>query len=264
MKYLLTFCILAFSLNATVYYAKVEPYATHSITASVSGEVVFLAKDTDGRVSNGEVLIQIDDFLNKKELKSAKIKLKSLTRVVELTQKNIKNSKKVEQIKEENYNKIKDLKTKSRASKDAELISLINATNQLLSFENSLENLKISISDLRFRIAVLEDSISKKSISVQKGFFIYKTHVSKGDFVNIGASLADAYDISYGKLTIFLSKEDVEIAQNSKIYINDKPSDLKIDNIWKIADTQNISAFRTEIIIPAPKRFSELLRIEFK
>ncbi len=264
MKYLIVFCVLAFSLNASVYYAKVEPHFKYAIEASVSGEVVSLMKESEGRVSNGEVLIQIDDFLNKKELKSAKIKLSSLKRVMELTQKNVENSRKVEQIKELNYNKIKDLKTKSRASKDTELIGLINASSQLLSLENSLENLKISISDLEFRIATLKNSISKKSISVEKDSFVYKIHINKGDFVNAGAPLIDAYDISKGKLTIFLSREDVDRVEDSTIYINDKPTSFNIDRIWKVADTQNISSFRAEIIIPAPKRFSELLKIEFK
>ena len=93
---------------------------------------------------------------------------------------------------------------------------------------------------------------------------IYKTYVNEGDFVNIGAPLVDAYDISKGKLTIFLSKEDVEKAPSSVMYINDKATKIKIDKVWKVVDTQNISSYRTEIIVPAPKRFSELLKIEFK
>ncbi len=264
MKYLLTLCVLALSLNASIYYAKVEPYEAYSIKASVSGEVIFLFKEAEGKVSNGGVLLQIDDFLNKKELKSSKTKLSSLKKTMELTLKNVRNSREVESIREKNYKKIKNLKTKSRTSKDAELINLINASNQVLTLENSLENLKVSISDLEFKIASLEDSIKKKSINVKQGFLIYKTYVNEGDFVNVGTPLVDAYDISKGKLTIYLSKEDVDKAKNSVIYINDKPSELKADKIWKVVDTQNISSYKTEIIIPAPKRFSELLKIEFK
>ncbi len=170
----------------------------------------------------------------------------------------------MERIREDNYNKIKNLKTKSRTSKDAELINLINASNQVLSLENSLESLKVSINDLEFRIATLEDTISKKSVKIKKSFLIYNIYVNEGDFVNVGTPLVDAYDISKGKLTIYLSKEDVDKAENSTIYINDKKSEFKIDKIWKVVDKQNISSYRTEIIIPAPKRFSELLKIEFK
>lgn len=264
MKYLLSLFVLAMSLNASVYYAKVEPYEAYSIKATASGEVVSVFKNAEGKVSNGGVLLQIDDLLNKKELKSSKTKLQSLKRTMELTSKNVRNSKEVERIREDNYNKIKNLKTKSRTSKDAELINLINASNQVLSLENSLESLKVSISDLEFRIATLEDTISKKSVKIKKSFLIYNIYVNEGDFVNVGTPLVDAYDISKGKLTIYLSKEDVDKAENSTIYINDKRSEFKIDKIWKVVDKQNISSYRTEIIIPAPKRFSELLKIEFK
>lgn len=264
MKYILSLMVLALGLNASVYYAKVEPYEAYSIKATASGEVLSVFKEAEGKVSNGGVLLQIDDFLNKKELKSSKVKLASLKRTMELTNKNVRNSKEVERIREENYKKIKNLKTKSRTSKDAELINLINASNQVLSLENSLENLKVSISDLEFKIASLEDTIAKKSVNIKNGFLIYKTYVNEGDFVNVGTPLVDAYDISKGKLTIYLSKEDVETAKNSVIYINDKKSNYKIEKIWKVVDTQNISSYKTEINIPAPKRFSELLKIEFK
>ncbi len=264
MKYLLSLFVLALSLNASIYYAKVEPYEAYSIKATASGEVLSVFKESEGKVSNGGVLLQIDDVLNKKEIKSSKTKLVSLRRTMELTSKNVRNSKEVERIREENYKKIKNLKTKSRTSKDAELINLINASNQVLSLENSLENLKVSISDLEFKIATLEDIIKKKNVKIKRGFLIYKIYITEGDFVNVGTPLVDAYDISKGKLTIYLSKEDVEKAKNNKIYINDKESEYKVDKIWSVVDTQNISSYKAEIVIPAPKRFSELLKIEFK
>ncbi len=264
MKYLLSLFVLALSLNASIYYAKVEPYETYSIKATVSGEVISVFKEAEGKVSNGGILIQIDDFLNKKELKSSYKKLEILKRTMQLTEKNVKNSKEVERIREENYKKIKNLKTKSRTSKDAELINLINASNQVLSLENSLENLKVSINDLDYKIATLEDTIRKKSIKINKGFLIYKIYITQGDVVNVGTPLVEAYDISKGKLTIYLSKEDVDKAKSSKLYINGKVSNYKVDKIWSVVDTQNISSYRAEIIIPAPKRFSELLKIEFK
>jgi biotin carboxyl carrier protein len=264
MKYLLSLFVLALSLNASIYYAKVEPYETYSIKATASGEVMSVFNESEGKISKGGVLIQIDDFLNKKELKSSYKKLEILKRTMQLTEKNVKNSKEVERIREENYKKIKNLKTKSRTSKDAELINLINASNQVLSLENSLENLKASINDLEYKIASLEDVIRKKSIKIKKGFLIYKIYITQGDFVNVGTPLVEAYDISKGKLTIYLSKEDVDKANSSKIYINGKQSNYKLDKIWKVVDTQNISSYRAEIIIPAPKRFSELLKIEFK
>ena len=264
MKYLLSLCVLALSLNASIYYAKVEPYDSFTIKAAASGQVVSVFKEAEGKISNGGVLIQQDDFLNKKELVSSQSKLQSLKKTLQLTKENLKNSQKVEQIRKDNYSRIKNLKTKSKTSKDAELISMISASNQVLGLENSLENLKVSITDLEYRIATLKDTIEKKSIKISKSFLIYKIYASEGDFVNMGTQLVEAYDVSKGKLTIFLSKEDVAKTKSSVIYVNDKPTKLQFDKIWKVADTQNISSYRAEIIIPAPKMFSKLLKIELK
>lgn len=264
MKYLLSIFILAVSLNATVYYAKVEPYEVYHIKASASGSVVSVFKEAEGRVSNGGVLIQIDDFLNQKELESSKKKLEAQKRSFALLEKNLQNSKKVEEIRKDNYNRIKNLKTKSKTSKDAELINLINATNQVISLENSLQNLKVTISDLEYKIAYLEDTINKKSVKIKKGFLIYKTYVSEGDFVNVGTPLVDAYDITKGKVVIYLSSEDVDIAKDAVLYVNDKPTKYKISKVWKVADTQNISSYRAEVIVDAPKHFSRLFKIELK
>lgn len=264
MKYLVVVCLAVLQLSASVYYAKVEPLAMYSIKASTSGEVKSLFKEAEGKVSNGGVLIQLDDALDKKELLSSQKKLEALHKTLDMTKLNLQNSQEVTQIKQANYERIKDLKTKSRVDKDNELINLLNAQNQTISLENSVQNLIIQISDMEYKIATLEDKIEKKSVAVQKGFLIYKTYVDKGDYVNVGASLVDAYDISKGKLTIYLSKEDVALATSGAMYINDIATGYKVDKIWDVVDTQNISAYKAEILIPAPKRFSELLKIEFK
>jgi multidrug efflux pump subunit AcrA (membrane-fusion protein) len=264
MRYLLLSVAFVLPLSASVYYAKVEPVEKYTIKSTVSGEVKTLYKQAEGKVSNGGIYIQIDDFLNKEELKSSKQKLQALKATLELTQKNLENSKEVQRIREDNYNRIKDLKTKSRVEKDNELITLISAQNQTISLENSVQNLLIQLSDLEYKITNLEDTIEDKSVEIKKGYLIYNTYINVGDYVSVGTSLVDAYDISKGKLTLYLSKEDVELAKNGVIYINDKPTEYKVDKVWDVADTQNISAYKTEILLPAPSRFSELMKVEFK
>ena len=64
--------------------------------------------------------------------------------------------------------------------------------------------------------------------------------------------------------TIFLAKEDVELARKGVVYLDGKKSDAKVDKIWQVADTQNISAYRCEILLSAPESFSILKKIEFK
>lgn len=43
-----------------------------------------------------------------------------------------------------------------------------------------------------------------------------------------------------------------------------KKSNLKIDKIYKVADSKHISSYKVEIIVPNPKTFSRLVKIEFK
>ncbi len=264
MRYFISFLLLTLSLNAGVYYAKVEPYEVYNIKSSASGSVTFVYGEAEGRISKGGVLIQIDDYLNQKELKSSLKKLEVQKRSFELIKKNLENAKKIEKIRKDSFDRIKDLKTKSKLSKDLELINYLNASNQVISLENSLQNLEISMSDLRYKIALLKDTIDKKKVKMEKGYLIYKVYVNDGDYVNIGTPLVDAYDITKAKLVIFLSIEDVKIAKDAKIYINDKATKYKIDKMWSVADTQNISSYRAEIIVDAPKYFSKLYKIELK
>ncbi|NOX14828.1 MAG: hypothetical protein GXP61_02135 [Epsilonproteobacteria bacterium] len=264
MKYLMFIVLASIGLNATVYYAKVEPVQKYSIKSAVSGKVLSSLDDMEGRVSNGKVLIHLDDVLNIEDLKNSKENLKTLEKMISITRQNLKNAKKVFDIREKNYSKIKNLKTKSRVEKDNELINSVNSQNQVLALMSNLENLKNQKNDLRYKIVTLKDVISKKSIRVPKEYFIYKLYSRKGGFVGIGAPLVDAYDISRAKLTVFVSKEDYELAKNGVIYINNKPTTYKVDKLWDTADTQNISSYKAEIIIPAPKVFSKLLKVEFR
>ena len=48
------------------------------------------------------------------------------------------------------------------------------------------------------------------------------------------------------------------------IYIDGKPTALKVDKLWRSADAQNISSYQAQIIVPAPKIFSKLMKVEFK
>ncbi len=264
MKYIAMFFVLCLSLDASVYYAKVEPLQTYTIKAAASGKVLDADKKAEGRVSKGQVLVQLDDVLTRQDLKSSEAQLKSLKKVLEITKKNLANAKTIAKIRKTNYNKIKDLKTKSRIDKDASLVSLVNAQDTMLNLENSLESLKRQIDTQVYNIETLKDQIQKKRIMVQKGFLIYKLYVLKNDYVTTGMTLVDAYDISKGKLSVYVSKDDYDLAQKGSIYIDGKKTMYHINKLWKVSDSENISAYKAEIWIKAPELFSKLVKIEFK
>ncbi len=264
MRFLLSVIFVFVSLNATVYFAKVEPLQKYSIKSAVSGKVLSTLQEQEGRLSSGKVILHLDDILNKKDLKSSIEQLDILEKMVRLTEKNLKNAQKVAKIREQNYDKIKNLRTKSRVEKDNTLINSVNAQNQALSLMNNLENLKSQLNAQRYKISVLKDTINKKSIRVPKGYLIYKIYLQKGDFAGMGSPLVDAYDISMAKLTIFVSKEDYDLAKSGVIYMDGKKTNYRVNKLWKSADTQNISSYKAEILIPAPNVFSKLVKIEFK
>ncbi|MDX1809939.1 MAG: hypothetical protein R3331_10400 [Sulfurospirillaceae bacterium] len=264
MKYVMMFFLFCLSLNASVYYSKVEPFQTYTIKAAASGKVLYADENAEGKISKGKVLVQLDDVLAKQELKSSYEKLKSMKSMMEITKKSIENAKIIAKIREENYNKIKFLKTKSRVDKDNELITAVNAKDVVLNLENTLESLNTQVNDQIYKIETLKDQIQKKKIIVQKDFLIYKLYVRNNDYVNVGTQIVDAYDVSKGKLTVFVSKDDYNSAKNGVIYINDKKTSYKIDKLWKASDSENISSYKAEILINAPKLFSKLVKIEFK
>ncbi len=264
MKALILSLLLAHALWASEYYAKAEPVDRYAIKASISGAVIKVDENQEGKVSDGRVLIMIDDRMDKIELDASKEKLAFLQRNIDLSKQSVSNARKVMQINQANYKKVQHLASYSTLQKDTKRLAFINSNNSYIQSKSALETLKTQLADLKVRIARLQDSISKKNISIDRGLYIYKLYPRVGDFVTMGAPLVDSADISKARLVIYVNKEDLEGIEEKKIYLNDKATDYKIAKLWKIADSKNISAYRCEIIINQPKVFSSLMKVEFK
>ena len=89
------------------------------------------------------MLGRLDDSLDVLDMKHAKEKLTALTKTATLTKQSIANSRSIVSFKEESFARMKDLKTKSNIEKENEHIALLNAKNQLVSLEQSLENILV-------------------------------------------------------------------------------------------------------------------------
>jgi multidrug efflux pump subunit AcrA (membrane-fusion protein) len=264
MKILFLFLFLFFKLVASEYYSKAEPVETYSIQSAVNGKVLAVNDLLEGKISDGTVLIHIDDVIDKADLKATKQKLKSIKNSVALTRENLKYSKKAYEIDKASYARIKDLSTLSRSAKEAKLLKSIASQSAYIKIKLSLENLLTSKNDLELKIASLKDKISKKNIKIKKNLYIYKIYPNRGDYINFGMKLVDASDISKAKLTIFITDSDLDGIENKTIYLNGKKTDYKLNKLWQIADSTNISSYKAEIIINKPKRFSSLIKVEFK
>jgi len=264
VKFLVILFFTFFSLEATEYYSKAEPKEHFSIKSAVNGKVVFVDDSFEGKDSNAVVIVKIDDKIDKADLLASKQKLKFLNTNINLMRESLSNSKKVADINRDNYNRVKNLTSYSKTQKDTKLLAMINAKNSYISVKTSLENLKTQKEDLILKIKTLKDRIAKKNIEVKKGNYIYKIYPRVGDYLNPGSPLLEVYDTSAAKLVVFVPFDDLQTITQKKIYLDGKESRYSIDKIWKVADTQNISSYRVEILIDRPKQFSKLVKIEFK
>lgn len=145
------------------------------------------------------------------------------------------------EIKKKYFNKIKNLTTKSKNEKDLEKISYLNAKQAYI---------------------VAKDNLYSRSIKANN-LYIEDILVKEGNYVNPGTPLIKAYDISKAKLTIFVTKEDIDDIENKKIIVNNK-SDFKLYRFFKVTDSIQISSYKVELIGPAPKMFSSIVKVEIK
>jgi hypothetical protein len=120
-----------------------------------------------------------------------------------------------------------------------------------------------SISDLETKIATLKDTIAKK-VLVEKSNYIYDIAVEIDDYVTPGVLLYSSMDLSAGKLVVFIPISDANDIETKTIYLDGIKTDLKISKLYKVADSTHISSYKCEIIVPMPKTFSNLVKIEFK
>lgn len=236
MKIVSFLLITANLLFAMEYYSKLEPFDSYVVKSAVSGKVVYSNSDIEGKFTNKKTkIIEIDNTIDTVDLKETKKKLKVLEEMLK--------------IQDKNYQRLNQVSSKSAYEKDNQKIQVLN--------------LESSKSDLIIKIANLEDSIKNKKL-FEKNRYIYNIEVKKDDYVSPGTLLYEAKDLTKGKLEIFIPISDYESILNKTIFIDGKKSDLKIDKIYKVADSKHISSYKCEIIVPNPKIFSRLVKIEFR
>lgn len=263
MRLLLLLFLTIFTLQANVYYSKVEPYETKKIASNVIGVVTKVDENLLGKKLTNHSYIVIDSELDRDELASIEEKLQYLKSTVSVNEKMLQNLKMSLEKKNANYDRVKELKIKSSVEKDQEFYDLVNSENASLATQKEINNLKIQIADLELRKAQLQRSLQDKNLKA-KGYILYSLDVKVGQVVMKGTPLATLMDTDKAILTIYLNEEDLKNAQESVIYMNGEKTDYKIDRLLNIADSKNISKYMAQIIIKAPQVFSKLMKIELK
>ncbi len=263
MRVLIYLFLTSQLLFSAVYYSKVEPYKVKKLSSSVSGEVLFTYENQVGKRLTKKPFIIIDSEIDRAELIDVDKKLKSLRNSLALNEKVLKNLSAVLKKKKANFKRTESLKIKSRIDKDREFYDLIASENAFITTQKELNSLSNSIADLELRRVKLQKSIRDKKV-LANGYLLYAINVQEGEVVNIGTPLAQVADISKALLTIYVDDHELENIKNKTIYINDKKTDYKILRILDIADSVNISKYKVQIAIQAPKVFSKLAKVELK
>lgn len=263
MRFLVVIMALCLAMEAKEYYAKAEPYEILNVSSNVSAEVLFTDTAAQGKVLGKRPYVVMDDKLDRIELQSVEGKIGALQNTLEHNRQMAKNYAQMIEMKQANFDRIKELKIKSSVEKDREYFDLLSSRNSLLVIQKEIESLNIQLGDLKLRRAQLQKSIADKHLAAP-GFVLYALTVKASAFVNPGTPLAQIADVRKAKLTLYLSASEAQEAQSKTLYLNGKKTDYKIERLWKIADDRKLSSYRAEIIIAPPKQFSRLVKVEFK
>ena len=263
VKYLFLFFYAVFPLFASSYYAKVEPVDIYTIASKVQGEVLFADENMVGKKLSDKPFIIIDAKTDKADLEALKVKRKTLRDLIEANKEIVQNLQESMELKKRNYESIKNLTVKSKTQKDAIYYDFLNTKNQLLNTKKELLNFTSQEADLTAKQVRLEKTIADKTIH-EPGLILYELYVKKNDVATPGKPLAKVADTSKAILTIFVDKETLKGIKQKKVYLDGVETAYKVDRVTPIADSVNISKYKVQIIIDAPKIFSKLVKVELK
>ncbi|BAF71545.1 HlyD family efflux transporter periplasmic adaptor subunit [Sulfurovum sp. NBC37-1] len=263
MKILVWFLLPLF-MFAKMHYAKVEPYESVVLKSAVSGLVLEADLDAEGTMVEDRRVIHLDDVMDNINLKDSQKSVQLLEQMISINQDIAGSLSSTVKRQEGYYQRISKLSTASKTQKDTAYNSYTSAKTQYLSTREKIVSLEKQLIDTKYKVALLSDTIGKKSIVLKKKY-LYKLMVREGDFVNPGTPLAEVQDISKAKLVLFLEPEELKDLKSRTVYIDGKKTAYRINKVWNVADEKFISSYRAEIYIPAPKeRFSKLLKVELK
>jgi len=233
---ILLVCLFSISaVFAQEFYAKLEPVQSYMVKSAVSGKVIYTNEKIEGQKAKNSTIVQLDSSVNKIDLAQSRNKLKYINQMIN--------------IEDNNYKRLNRVSSKSAFEKDAQKLKVINLQSQKADMIIKIENLK--------------DTISNKRL-VEKSNYIFNIAVKKGDYVNPGTLLYEAKDLSKSKLEFFVPISQIDEIKSKTIYLNGKKSDIKINKIYKVADSTHISSYKVQLILKDMNKFSRLIKIEFK
>jgi multidrug efflux pump subunit AcrA (membrane-fusion protein) len=271
MQTIIRFFLIAFMpliVSAKVHYATVEPIEQATIKSSVSGVVLQANRQAEGTVLGSEPFVQIDDTLDRASLHETNESLKLLRESLAINQQMLAGLKSTYMRRQSAYERLKDLSSASQTQKDNSYAATVAAQNQYLAARDKIISLKKQILDLTYKKTLLEDTIAKKRFAYP-GRYLYRLSVRTGEFVSPGMPVAIVQDLTRAQMIVYLDRDELVDGEGKKIeaktiYVDGKPTQLHIDRLWKVADSEYISSYRARIVTLPTYPFSKLVKIEFK
>ena len=239
MKKIIFIILISLSLNATEYFATIEPYEKHTIISEVDGRVVFVDKIKEySFINQNETILKLD-------IKDESIVLNTLKNSLLL-------QKDIVKIKESNYKNKSKVRQLSLYDKNQEKLYLIEA-------KQTLENMKRDIKNE-------QNKISKKVFSINDKY-LGEVYVSTDEYVTSGTKLYTLYDFSKFKLEVFIRNQDINTIKDKAIFIDDKKTDFVIEKISHVRDEKRVSTYKV-ILSKANSEaniyFGKVVKVEFR
>lgn len=205
---------------AKEYVSQIKPFETYTTKSQVSGIIEFVNKNLESTyVKEKTSLIRINSTDEKIELTKQKI-LKAV-------------QKKIIDIKKQHYEAKKNISNLNQYDKSSEKLLYLETKKELYKIELLIKKLK--------------NEINKKNFNI-KNRYVGTIFAKEGEYINIGETLFQSYDISKLKLVLFLTEEDSRNLLDKSLYINDVKSNYRLYKLFKIKDTKRISRYKAIFI----------------
>lgn len=225
-----------FILWAETYFARVEPLRTYTIAAEIAGRVERIDKNAEGRVAGKGPVVMLENTLKTAELEAARIRHENLQESYEIRKKQVERNAQIA--------------SRSPLDRENDRLGLLDLQAQLASAKEN--HVRLSEAHRATRVAA-------------PGLYIYRILVEEGSFVNVGTPLLTAQEIGGSRLVIFMRSDAINGLEHKEIMVEGAVSNYRVDKLWQVADDQQISAYRVELVGPPPiGPFSQVVKVEFR
>lgn len=228
------------SIFAKEYMAQIKPYESFEIKAQMAGIVEEVKDSREASfVKDKLTIVKIDSKDERIDLEAQKDLLLSQEEIIKIREANYKAKKRIRQL--------------SQYDKNNEKLNYLDSKKELVNTKKAIKT--------------LNNSINKKTFIVSNKY-IGEITAKKGEYLDVGDKVFDMYDISSLKITLYLTKKEIDNLINQTLFVNGKKSDFIVHKIYKTKDSVKVSRYKVEFIKVNKDLdtfyFDEVVKVELK